>query len=322
MRHLRYCLLATPLGLLLLAGGGCTTLQPGETRRMQAIAEAARPILTLDPNACWTDSYNRLLEFGPDALAYLMAQPALTRRAAPDDLSLLMHLSLVRMLAAPGSPPRLSVRALETTLGILHFDPKVNGERLGTAVLADALPPRAWPDLYPADFDQALAAQVDLEADRRALQAWWAGHRDQAESLLLARPLVPRTAELWRILARRPADRWQYLPQSGPVRCEAGAADAVALCVDPPRGPALLDIPTRDYNLVRAACIWLGTQRDADVEARLIELVGSPDPTLAHNALFALHFSPNERVRALLKRHDAVNAAPPAEPALPPPASL
>jgi hypothetical protein len=82
------------------------------------------------------------------------------------------------------------------------------------------------------------------------------------------------------------------------------------LCGEPPRAPALFDLPTWDYNLVRATCIWLGTQRDATIEARLVELVASPDTTLAHNALFALRYSRNERIRAVLKRYEARETAP------------
>ncbi len=298
------------LAIVLLAAGGCAVLQPAEARRAQAIAAAAQPILALDPNACWTECYNQLLAFGPDALAYLMAQPALTRPAAPDDLAVLMHLSLVRVLAAPGTAPRLSAQALETTLGILHCDPKVGGERLGTAVLSDRPPPRAWLDLYPADFDQALAARVDLEADRQQLRSWWAARQGQPEAPRLGAPLAPQVADLWRVLARRPADRWFYGLQGEPVRCDAWTRGCFVLCGEPPRAPALFDLPTWDYNLVRATCIWLGTQRDATIEARLVELVASPDTTLAHNALFALRYSRNERIRAVLKRYEARETAP------------
>ena len=97
---------------------------------------------------------------------------------------------------------------------------------------------------------------------------------------------------MWRLLARRYADQWDYAPESTAVLCGA-----------PPRGPPLLEIPTEDYNLVRAACVWLGSSSDNAVQERLIELVGNPSPIVAHNARFALRYSPDPRIRAVLERY-------------------
>lgn len=264
-------------------------------------AEAARPILMLDPNANWTAAYNRLIELGPAALEFLMNQPEMTHRAAPDDLGVLLHASLARLLADPATAPRhVNTSCLETTLGLLHFDVKVTGHKIGTIVMAQGRLPRTWPELYPADFDHALAAQIDVEADRRALREWWLAHRQRSAPVVTTRRLLPRAENLWRLLARRPADRWEYQPEPGVVLCATG-----------PEGPALFDLGTVDYNLVRAACIWLGSARDPEVVRELIELVGNPLPVVAYNARFALRFSPDERIRALLKKYDADYAAPP-----------
>jgi len=273
----------------------CGCLTPGTRLGPldRAAAEAAHPILTLDPNAVWTDAYNRLVALGPDAIAYLMRQPAMTRLAVPDDLDVLLHTSLVRLLADPTSgPPRLSATSLETTLGLLHFDLKVRGDRLGAVVLPPDARPRAWHEFYPAEFNHVLAGRIDLEADRRALGAWWR-QRQASSAPATARRLQPHARELWHILARRYADWWGYQPEQGVVLCAVG----------PPR-TTLLEFPTADYNLVRAACIWLGSSHDDDVQRRLIELIGSASSILSHNARFALSFSPDERIRALLRRYE------------------
>ena len=291
------------VALGLPATAGC--LAPGHalTSREQAAADAARPILSLDPNAVWTDAYNRLVELGPDALSYLMRQPALTRSAAPDDLAVLLHVSLVRLLAEPAAaPPRLSASCLETTLGLVHFELKVGGRRLGTIVVSDAGIPPTWPELFPADFDHALAARIDVETDRRALCDWWAAQHAQAAALATSHRLQPRAEHLWRLLARRYADRWEYLPEPRAV-----------LCAAPPRGPGLLEIATTDYNLVRAACVWLGTTGDATVEGRLIELTASLSPVVSHNARFALRYSRDERIRDLIRRYEAAESDPDAK---------
>ena len=232
--------IALPVTALCLLGGCLApghALTPGE----RAVAAAARPILTLDPDAVWTDCFNRLVELGPESIAYLMQQPAMTRPAAPDDLSTLLHASLIRLLAGSAGVPRLSATSFETTLNVLHFDLKVGGRRIGTIVMPRPQPPRAWHELYPADFNHALAAQVDVEADRQALREWWLARRGQAATQVAARRLTPQSRHLWHVLTRRYADRWQYQPEPRAVLCAAAAGS-----------PALLDIPTYDYNLVRA----------------------------------------------------------------------
>ncbi len=273
------------IGLAPLAG--CASLHPGPLRRAE-IATAARPILTLDPDAVWTDAYNRLAAFGPDAIDYLMRQPAITQPAAPDDLQVLLHTSLIGLLADPATAPHLSATCLETTLEVLHFDLKVGRRTLGAVAQLTRAPPRAWHELYPTDFEHFLAAQIDLEADRRALCAWWATHRDVPYA---RRPLQPRADHLWPLLARRQADAWQYEPAPRAVLCTA----------DP--HSTLLEVPTWDYNLVRAACVWLGVSSTPGVQDRLIELVASPLPTVARNARFALHHASDERIRAAIERY-------------------
>lgn len=290
------------VGVLTLLATGCQTPAARPSRedrggpsssQVEDIAAAARPLLSLDPHAVWTEHFNRLVAHGPAAIAWLMEQPAMTRPAPPDDLRVLLHTSLIRQLAAPASqPPALSATCFETTLGLLHFDLKANGRRLGTVVWTDDSPPRTWHDLYPADFDHIAAATIDLEADRRALRAWWEAQTQRGASVAVAPRLEPRAAYLWRILSRRIADRWDYQPELRAVLCAAG-----------PRGPALLELPTRDYNLVRAACVWLGSRREPVVQRQLIELVACPLPTVAHNARFALGYSPDERIRAVVKSY-------------------
>lgn len=294
---------AVPLvGALILWATGCQTpgVRPSREDRRETssskvadIAAAARPLLTLDPHAVWTDHFNRLVALGPAAIAWLMEQPAMIQPAAPDDLRVLLHTSLIRLLADPTSrPPTLSATCFETALGLLHFDLRANGRRLGTVVWTDDAPPRTWHDLYPADFDHVAAATIDLEADRRALRDWWQAAPQRGASVAVAPRLGPRAAYLWRILSRRLADRWDYQPELRAV-----------LCAAQPRGPALLELPTRDYNLVRAACVWLGSRGEPEVQRQLIELVACPLPTVAHNARFALGYSPDERIRAVVKRY-------------------
>jgi len=277
---------------------GC--LSPGYplTSHEYAVAEAARPILAMDPDAVWTESYNRLVELGPASLDYLFRQPVMTRPAAPDDLSLLLHTSLIRLLIdRSASPPRLHMTGLETALGLVHLDLKVLGRRVGTVAWFEPEPPRGWHELYPLDFDHGLAANVDLEADREALERWWRIQRGRGARIGMARPLEPRCEDLWRLLARRLADVWDYMPEPRAV-----------LCSGSPPAPALIRLPTYDYNLVRAACVWLGSRGGGEVPTRLIELIGSASPVVAHNARFALRYSPDERIRRLLRRYDGDKA--------------
>jgi hypothetical protein len=229
---------------------------------------------------------------------YLMKQPAMTRRAPPDDLPVLVHTSLVRLLADPVNAPKLSANCLETTLDVLHFDLKVGGRSLGAVGQVNPAPPRGWPELYPADFDQALAAQIDVEADRQALCNWWQAHRGDASPPVTSRRLRPRAEHLWPVLTRRLADVWQYQPEARAVLCTAR------------QGPALLQVPTYDYNLVRAVCIWLGSSAEPDVQERLIELVASPLPATAHNARLALRYATDARIRAVIERYDGRIAPP------------
>lgn len=289
------CGLVACAGVLLFIAGCLapgSALSPSE----REIAGAARAILTLDPNAVWTEQFNRLVGSGPASIDYLMRQPALTRPAAPDDLRVLLHTSLVRLLADPATaPPHLSASCLETSLGLLHFDLKVQGHALGTVVVTDPADVSAWHELYPAEFDHARAAQIDVEADRQAVCEWW---RTRGAAGGVARRLEPQTAHLWRILERRFADTWEYQPEPRTILCATGQP-----------GGTLLAIPTVDYNIVRAACIWLGRSADAAVERRLIESVGSPSPVVAHNARFALRFSRNPQIRAALERFDAKSRA-------------
>lgn len=271
---------------------GCAVPSRRPAPLEQFAAAAARPILALDPNANWTECFNTLVDLGPVSLAYLMKQPAMTRRAAPDDLAVLMHTSLLRLLISGSDAPTLSTTTLETTLGILHFDLKVGGERIGTLVMAEPAPPRAWHDLYPADFNHDRAAAVDVEADRATLRAWWARHA-QSDVIPMARPLRPRPVHLWRLLGRRYADGWLYQPEPQAM-----------LCGGPSRDPVPLRLVTYDYNLVRAVCIWLGSHPDREVQDRLIGLVASRSRTIAHNARFALRCARDERIRAAVERYD------------------
>jgi len=277
----------------LLAAGGAGCVAPGVplTAAERAAEAAARPILQMDPEANWTACFNRLVELGPASVTYLARQPLMHRRAAPDDLRVALHISLLRLLANPSTAPRLSANCLETTLDVLHFDLKVRGRRLGTPHLADGRLPRAWHNLYPADFNHAAAVQIDLEADRRAIRRWWRAHAAQPSMLVTTRRLSPRPERLWRLLSRRYADRWTYQPEPG-----------VILCGGREQGPEMIRLVTSDYNLVRAACIWLGSSSDAAIQGRLIELVGSSLPVVAHNARFALSCCPDRRIRAALRR--------------------
>ncbi len=334
--------LACSLFLLL---SGCAAPQPAPGAR--TIAATARPLLTLNPDVVWTDAYNQLLALGPDVLDWLMQQPAMTRPAAPGDLNVLLHTSLVRLLADPLTrPPPLTLNAYETTFGLLHFDPKAGGRRLGPVVIPPGTTPRRLRDLYPAEFDHRAAAGVDLERDRSALQAWWRARRTGGAAV--ARPLRAQQESLWPLLGRRYANVWECVPDEQPIRASTDrrlclarerrddksarlcsfawrwAGDAAGMSVanavtdrhQPPTEGALFRLTTCDYNLVRAACLRLGSSPDPAVRDRLIELLASPAPIVAHNARFALRYSPDERVRAILRRHDsAANSQPAAPPA-------
>jgi hypothetical protein len=277
----------------LSAGGGCIAPGTPLTVAERAVAAAAGPILELDPHANWTACFNRLVELGPASVCYLARQPLMHRRAAPDDLRVALHISLLRLLANRDTAPRLSANCFETTLDLLHFDLKARGRRVGTAYLAQGRRPRAWHDLYPADFDHRAAADIDVEADRRAMLRWWRKQAGQPSTLVTTRPLTPRPERLWRLLSRRYADRWTYQPELGAI-----------LCAGQDGGPEMIRVITEDYNLVRAACIWLGSSPDPAVQDRLIEMIASSSPVVGHNARFALRHSRAPRIRAALKRFE------------------
>lgn len=257
------------------------------------VEEAALTLLEMRPDANWTLAYNALVNAGPRSIEYVVNRPAMQRRAAPDDLSVILHTSLVRLLARPGDRPDLSINCFETSLGLLHFDPKVAGARLGTVAVNNTRAPTSWLDLYPADFDQSLAARVNVEADRLAVLRWWRARRDAGESVTCAQPLRPVASWLWPVLARRYADLWTYEPDR----------ETVQLCTAPPADAALLQEATRDYNLVRAACIWLAGSDAAGVQRDLIERVADRSPIVSHNARFALERSPDERIREVIERY-------------------
>jgi len=287
---------AVTVGLVsALALTGCVA----PARVAREIEDAARPLLELDPDANWTACYNRLLELAPGSIEYVATRPVMQRRAAPDDLRVMLHTSLLRLLADPVTAPRLSANCFETTLDVLHFDPKVCGRSPGTVHLPTAHVPRAWHELYPADFDHELAACVDPEADRQLMLRWWRQWRGAPARPTARRPLRPRAEHLWAVLSRRYADLWQY--EVGPE---------VVLCAGQPGSAALFCEPAYEYNLVRAVCIWLGSQSDRGTESRLIALVGHPAPIVAYNARFALRYSPDRRIRQVIERYKDAGVQP------------
>jgi hypothetical protein len=279
---------------------GCAA--PGLSRagRQSDAAAAARPLVELWPDANWTDCYNRLIELGPASVDYLIARPSMRRAAAPDALRVMLHTSLLRLLADPATAPRLSVNCYETTLDVLHFNPKVRGRALGTVRMPREHAPVAWHDLYPVDFDQALAGEIDVEADRRTMLSWWRARRAEPATAFARRRLHPRNEHLWPVLSRRYADVWTYEARPG-----------VFLCSWPPGRAALLRGVTYDYNLVRAASIWLGMSELPDARDKLIELVAHPSDVVAHNARFALRHSGDPRIREVLERYKQPDAGSP-----------
>ncbi|MGD8451726.1 MAG: hypothetical protein PVJ57_07900 [Phycisphaerae bacterium] len=295
------------LPVLLLGLAGCTAAGPRPlTPVEQAVADAARPILEMDPDAVWTDCYNRLVDLAPASLTYLAEQPDFCHPAAPDSLPVLTHTSLVRLLIQPGLRPAVTATCLDTSLDVLYFDLKVGGERLGTPLLASPSPPATWHELYAGKFDHHLAGRIDVEADRQVLHRWWLENRDRASLVAECRRLRPQPEPLWKVLSRRPADRWEYQPEVRAVRCSTQAE------------PVMISTVTYDYNLVRATCIWLGASGRPDVREGLIGLVASPSAVIAHNALFSLAYVPDERIRDVLRRYKETQGfRPRSEPAEP-----
>lgn len=284
--------------VLLPLAAGCAGRHAPLTPVQRAVLEAARPILQLDPDADWTTAFNRLLQLGTSSLEVLAGLPQLRQPAAPDELRVMLCNSLIALLADPFQAPRLSGCCLTVTLDVLHFDIRVGGRPVGQVLLPPGPIPVRWPDLFPAELDRELAARVDVERDRQTLRAWLSAHRGGADAPLRPRPLTPEPDQLWHLLSRRYADVWIYELTDRPLRC----------AVPPER--ALLRFPTADYNLVRAACIWLGRSNRDDVLDRLIAEIGSPSPIRAHNARLALRYSPHPRIRQLIERY---NDMPPAD---------
>lgn len=311
-RGLKAAALPVFWGALSLCLGGCVLNVVGTPPRFREVAEAARPILELDPDAVWTERFNRLVELAPDSLVYLATHPTLSRSAAPDDLRVLVHVSLLRLLVRPEARPRVSATCLATTLDVLHLELKVQGDPLGTICWTRREPPTSWHELYPADLNQDLAGQIDAEQDRQALRAWWVRNRDRVRLVAAHAQLAPRADELWEVLGRRYADRWTYAASPRAIRCAAGL----------PEHP-LLALETQDYNFVRAACIWLGATSRGAARERLVDLVGSPSPIVAHNAIFALRYCPDPRIREVLERYKQERPTrPPAAPNDPSPPEM
>ena len=282
---------------------GCAASSPTRLARLREVEAAARPLLEMRPGANWTACYNRLLELGPASVEYVVSRPIMQRVAAPDDLGVMLHTSLLRLLANPRTAPRLSVNSFETTLDVLHFNPKVHGRALGEVRMPTARMPAAWHDLYPADFNQALAREIDVEGDRRIMLGWWRARGGEVATSLARRRLRPRADHLWAVLSRRYADVWTY-----------EARPAVFLCSQAPGRAALFHGVTYDYNLVRAVCIWLGASELPGTEDQLIELVAHPSEVVAYNARFALRHSSDPRIREVLERYkEPSNRAAPAE---------
>jgi len=292
-------------GLLLLGCAlvGCVASPSMRLTRLREVEAAAQPLLEMQPDANWTACYNRLLELGPASVEYVVSRPVMQQVAAPDDLRVMLHTSLLRLLANRRMAPRLSVNSFETTLDVLHFNPKVRGRALGEVRMPAARMPTAWHDLYPADFNQALADEIDVEGDRRIMLGWWRARGGEVPTSLAQRRLRPRADHLWAVLSRRYADVWTYEAQP-----------EVFLCSQRPGRAALFRGVTYDYNLVRAVCIWLGASELPGTQEKLIELVAHPSEVVAYNACFALRHSSDPRIREVLERYkEPSNPAVPAE---------
>ncbi|MBI5866025.1 MAG: hypothetical protein HZB38_16275 [Planctomycetes bacterium] len=291
---LRLAIRILPLFVLVAAPPGCTLPDRLPSAADRGIDADLKPLLSLDPDAEWTSCFNRLLADPARAIDRINRRPAMQTRSAPDSLETLLHTSLIRLLAGPDTP-RLTFTCFETSLDLLHFDPKSAGRPLGEVCIPPNTPIRSWADLYPQRVDHALAAQVDAEADRRAIRKWWAEASIRPLRFPVRR-LQPHGDNLWPLLERRYADLWLYEVERRPV-----------LVSDEHRGHtavALLQVPSSDYNLVRAAAIWLGKNASFDEQQQLIELVADPRPIVSHNAVFALRFCPDPRIRDAIERYN------------------
>lgn len=288
--------------LILCAAGGCATPARVLTPLERRIAAVARPILEMNPDANWTERYNRLLDLAPASVVYLAEHPRMRSRCAPDDLRVMLHTGLLRLLVDPASAPRLSVNCFERNLDLLHFDMKVRGRPLGKAYVAPGSLPMRWHDLYPGDFDARAAAAIDVDADRRAMRRWWLERRGST-LILPRRKLRPRPKWLWHVLARRRADAWTYMPEPVALLCAAGEPQP-GRHAPRYRSRTLLYERSADYNLVRAVCVALGRSRDPLVRGRLIDLVGHPVDIVSYNARLALTYSRDPRIRELLDRFE------------------
>lgn len=282
---------------VLLALAGCAAPGSSLTPRQREIEAAARPILALDPGVEWNAHFNRLVEFGGEAIDYLIAQPVFQRRAAPDDLDTLLHTSLIRLLCGRDAPA-LTLSCYETTLDLLHFDPRVDGQPLGEICIPPGMTPTAWHDVYPHRVARRLAERVDAEADRRAIVAWWRAARQRGLTLVSGRALRPKLDDVVPVLGRRYADVWVYETDRKAVLVADGPGQLTP-------GTALMQVATTDFNLVRAACVWLGTRTDDAAQQSLIELISDESPITVHNAIFALRFSRDPRIRETIQRYNS-----------------
>ncbi|GMU82900.1 MAG: hypothetical protein AMXMBFR47_27710 [Planctomycetota bacterium] len=305
---------------------GCAASQSSAGWPAELVA-AAEPLLALDPDTDWTESYNRLLSFGAASVDYVVSRPAMVERQAPDSLDALAATSLAQLLIGRGAPP-LSGTCFETSYDLLHFDVKSRGTPLGEARISPGARPRSWPALYPGRFDHTAAVRIDVDGDRQRLREWWLERRERGEAEAAGRRLSPSVGGALELLGRRYVDRWGYAPDRSVLRqvaweggkvgrwegSEAGGAPGDEASVawlpgvrssgaQPAQDtPAMILEPTEDYNLVRAACLWLAGRPDA--EERLIERVASLSEIVAHNARFALLHSPNPSIRAAVERYN------------------
>jgi hypothetical protein len=155
-----------------------------------------------------------------------------------------------------------------------------------------------WHDVYPHRVAQRLADGIDAESDRRRIVDWWHGTGAPGRALAGGRRLSPHVEDVLALLSRRYADCWVYETDRKAILVAAG----------PPQlgpGVALMQVQTRDYNLVRAACVWLGARPEDAAQQRLIELVADANPIVVHNALFALRFSRDPRIRETVERYNS-----------------